>query len=473
MNNLASTPKLIENVIQNNYKGNNSNIIDINARKKNHLDDIKNKNEFYPTEIGQELIKVENKNGNKWAYVPEEDKFYFYDNKGFWKVQNVKYLMKLIRQILVASNPKWDKRNKKREVLSALKDLLMNKENYNKFTFSTNPNKELINLKNGMLDWRKDVLKEHNHEYYSQYQIPITYNPEANCTKWEKTMKEWIPAKETRMFLQEYVGYCLIPDTSMQIAVILTGSGSNGKSTFLDVLESLFGKNQLSNIPLNKLNNRFEVTYIKDKLVNICSDLNSNYISETGNIKRIIGGDTLRGEYKNGSGFDFKSFARMFFSANEIPLANDQTYGWYRRFEIIDFPNEFKKSDSNFDLYLKDKLKGELPGIFNWALKGLRRLKEKGEFTHSDQIKKAKKKYKKNNDSFEAFLDEMIELSADKFEVSHVVYDAYVKYCKDEGLKFTSRKKFTTKLKTLGIEVKNKHVNVKTERCYLGIGLLS
>jgi len=259
----------------------------------------------------------------------------------------------------------------------------------------------------------------------------------------------------------------------MQKAVILTGSGSNGKSTFLDVIENLFGKNQLANIPLKKINNKFEVTYIKDKLVNICSDLDSNFISETGNIKRVIGGDTLRGEYKNGAGFNFKSFARMFFSANEIPLANDQTYGWYRKFEIIDFPNEFKKSNSNFDLHLKDKLKGELQGILNWALKGLRRLKENDEFTHSDQIRKAKKNYKKNNDSFEAFLEEMIELSSDKLEVGRVVYKVYVKYCEDEGLEFTTRKKFTAKLKKLGIKAKNKHVDGKTQRCYLGLGLLS
>ena len=73
-------------------------------------------------------------------------------------------------------------------------------------------------------------------------------------------------------------------------------------------------------------------------------------------------------------------------------MSKDHSEGWHRRFEIIRFLNEFKKTDASFDLELEKKLRKELSRIFNWAIEGLRRLKRKGDFTKSDSIKQAKKR---------------------------------------------------------------------------------
>ena len=477
MNNLSylntNSREIIDALVQKEInKQSNSKVINI-ASGSDVFDKVKSKNEFSPTEIAKELIKLENDRGNHWAYVAEKDKFYFYDNDGYWRSRNMRYLSKLIRRILKLSNSKWDRKNKIREVLSALKDKLIDPLNIKRFDIGFNPNKKLINLENGMLDWRKGELFEHNHEYYSQIQIPIPYNPDAYCSKWKQYMKEWVPEKESRMVLQEYVGYCLIPDTSMQKAMFLTGSGSNGKSTFLEVISSLFGGNILSNIPLQKLQNRFEITEVENKLVNICSDIDSTNLNETGNVKTLISGEKLRGEYKHGASFDFTPVARLFFSANKLPTTSDKSFGWYRRFDIIEFPNQFNKGDSDHDPDLKYKLYNELPGIFNWALEGLKRLKTNKEFTHSKNIDKSKYEYETINDPVKSFINDMCNIGRNEYEIGKEVYSAYKNYCEDYGLKYLSRHKLTSRLKEFSIISDSKYVPslAKTERCYIGMSL--
>ncbi|MFW6015099.1 MAG: phage/plasmid primase, P4 family [bacterium] len=433
--------------------------------------DSDNEEKFYPTEIAKEVMKIEAIKGRKWAYVPETELLYMYDSKAYWRTKNNQYLMLSIREVLINKNPKWDKKYHKREVFEAFKDILISPINKSRFDAGENPNKELINVKNGMLDWKTDSLKEHHFEYYSQFQIPVDYKPDAECPKWNEVLKQWLPEKEARLFIQEFVGYCLIPDSTMHKAVILTGTGSNGKSTFLEVLTYLFGKKNLTNIPLHRLADRFETVNIRDKLVNICSDIDAIYLNETGILKTLIAGEPLRGEYKYGTSFDFRPVVRLIFSANEVPTSRDKTDAWYRRLEIVEFPNKFSKSDPGFDPDLKYKLLEELPGILNWSIEGLKRLKNSNAFTESEAIKKAKQEYERQNDSVIAFLEDCTEFPANSYEPGKRVYKEYIHYCQDSGLKPQSRRSFSSRLKDDGFNIKVIKINGKSTRCYYGLRL--
>jgi putative DNA primase/helicase len=429
--------------------------------------------DFLPSPIAREIIKQEKEKGRLWKYVAEKELFYLYNNTGYWKSANSQYLKKIIRKALYEYNSKWDKRHNVQEIIEAMKSLLLDPENVKLFDAGQNPNTRYINLKKGMLDWENDKLLSHDPEYYSQFQLPINYNPDQGCPNWKQALKQWVPEKEARQFLQEFVGYCLIPDTSMHKAVILHGTGSNGKSTFLNVLTSLFGEENLSSIPLHRLSERFETANIQDKLVNICPDIDPTYLKETGILKTMIAGEKLRGEYKYGASFDFNPVIKLIFSANEIPKARDKTEAWYRRFEIVKFPNKFRKTDPGFDPHLEEKLKKELPGILNWSIKGLKRLKEQRHFTQSKLIKEAKREYERENDTVVAFIEDMTDYPEENYEVGQEVYEEYQRYCEGAGMKYTSRRTFTSKLKKLGFEVKPKWSNGKTKRCYYGLKLIS
>ena len=432
---------------------------------------IVNNNDFFPTPLARDLIIKESKKGKFYRYVAEKEVFYHYGRKGYWKVANTQYLRKIIRRQLLSYNDKWDKKHNIEEVLEAMKDYLLHDVNINLFDVGINPDNVYINTKNGMFDWQKGILLPHDPNYYSQFQLNVKYDPKKECPLWQKSLKQWIPEREARLFLQEYAGYCLIPDTSHHKALFLMGSGSNGKSTFLNVLAALFGAENLSNIPLHRLSERFEIANIQDKLVNICADIDPTYLKKTGNLKTIIAGESVRGEYKYGASFSFIPVVRLIFSTNELPMSRDHSEGWYRRFEIVRFPNEFKKSDPGFDLDLEGKLIEETSGIFNWAVEGLKRLKRNSNFTQSDSIIQAKMDYEIENDSVVAFMEENTVQGEGYCEACSYIYREYVNYCEVTNLSPIGRNKFTSRIKSMGYAVKVKKTYGKPERHYCGFKL--
>lgn len=269
-----------------------------------------------------------------------------------------------------------------------------------------------------------------------------------------------MPDEDTRDFLQEFVGYCLLPDTSMQVALFLLGLGANGKSTFLDVLMKLFGEENLTSIPLNRLAERFETANLQSKLVNICSDIDPVYLQKTGLVKMIISGDRLRGEHKYRDSFEFRPVVRLIFSANELPTSSDKTEVWYRRLKIVDFPNKFSKEDGSGIPNFKNRLLYELPGIFNWALEGLRRFRKQGNFTKSSKVEAAKRMYEAENDSVASFAQERLkEVDVDNPEYvvpKKYLYREYKAFCEENRLKAVGRRKMVRRLKKMGFEEANR-----------------
>jgi len=434
-------------------------------------------NEFNPTMLGKKVVEDIEEKGNRWAYVLVEEKgsFYFYDGqKGYWEKESAENFKKEIREVLREDNEDWERKHKIEEVNDALKQsILADRKNLKRFDAGINPNLDLINCKSGMLDWRTGELKDHDPSYYSLFQIKADYDPVADCPKWEETLREWIDEEYTIKFLQEFAGYCLIPDTSHQKALILYGAGSNGKSVFLEVLNELLGPENCGGKSLSQINERFGHISIKDNLANICPDIDSTYLKSTGITKNIIRGEKITGEYKGKDLMDFTPICRLLFSCNELPKSRDKSDGWLRSFEIVKFKNKFKPTDPNFDPDLKEKLLNEKNGIFNWAIDGLRRLKKQGNFTLSDEIKEAKEGYQKENDTVRSFIDDVCELNPAATATTEYLFRTYLEYCDECNYKPVNRNRFVRTLKWLGLrkvrttfEVCKKHGKLNCDKCY-------
>ena len=408
--------------------------------------------------------------------VFEEDANYFYDGKnGVWQKRLKAYIKKDIRQLLLGYNPGLESKVKINEIFSALMDITASEENKELFDLSINSDLRYINLKNGMYDTDKQKLLDHDPKYYSICQIPVEYDSKAECGKWKAALKQWIPDKETIMFLQEYIGWCLIPETKFETAIILLGDGSNGKSTFIEVISRLFGKDNLSNTSLERLTqkskSRFEFANLKGKLVNINNDVAPRTIKQSSLIKTIISGQPEKAEKKYETSHDYRAVVRLIFAANRLPKALDPTKAWYRRFKIIRFPNTFESDDDCFDIDYKNKLYNELPGILNWALEGLHRLKQNNEFSTSDSIKKEKLKYKGVNDPIKSFYESKIVDSPGNTIDKKEIYGEYTKFCDHLDIKAETQHKITMRLKGYGVDDKRKSIEGETMRCYSGIRL--
>lgn len=418
------------------------------GKKAKKEDEIK----FFATPVAKRILEVEREKGYLWKYVESKGQFFCYDNTiGYWKQVLGEYLSQRVRQYLHQTHEDWDTTKHIKETIAALRDLLVDPEDDLHFDIGRNANLNILNLRNGMLDWKAGQILQHSPEHFSLIQLPVEYNPEATCPEWEKAIGEWIPDPGARLFIQEYAGYCLIPDTSYKLAVFLHGGGNNGKSMFLYGINKLLGEEATTAVPFHALADRFTITTLQNKLLNVADEMDGTYVSETGTLKALISGDPVKAEYKYGKSFFFSPVLKLLFSTNVLPKSGDRSEGWYSRFRFVVFPNKFAVNQS-YRIHMHAAIEKELSGILNWAVEGLKRLNAQGAFTNSESMEAMKREYRSENDSAMAFVNECLDVEADGNVNSGAMYAFYCTYCEESGLKAVSNREFSTRLKSAGIE---------------------
>lgn len=440
---------------------------------------------FRPTPIANAFFRNEEREGRLWCYSSRDGSFYKTQiDEGPWKRVDIEEIYKYVRNFIIDPNkggePTWDSQRHVRELVDASKALLL--DTTGDVIFDLGEQVELgqfdvlkyIHVANGLLDWETAELHPWDPEFHTTIQLPIEWEGiDAECPTWEDALEDWLPDKDTREFIQEYVGLCLIPDTRYRTAVFLYGEGSNGKGLFLDTVTKLFG-DALVAIPLNRLTSRFETGNLQNKLINICGDIDATYIKETGALKALIGGDILRGERKYSKSFDFRPVARLLFSANKLPKVADKTRAWYSRWKFIKFPNIFPVNPT-FKMKFTKAINKELPGILAWAVKGLLRLEASNKFTVSTPMKESEDQYKETNDSVLYFLSDccqQVEHDGKKTTYSQrALWRTYSEWCEQEGLKAVGMREFGRRVRNTGIDSGRRNIRSKTCMCMLGIQL--
>lgn len=335
-----------------------------------------------------------------------------------------------------------------------------------------NKRTDIINVKNGLLEWKTGVLHPHTPDYLSTIQLPITYNPQQKAPNVMKFISEIVP-NDAIPTLYEWFGYSMIPSTRYEKALILTGSGANGKSKFLELYQLFLGNKHVSNVALQDLeNNRFTVAQLQGKLANVYSDISSQGMEKTDAFKTVTSGDRITAEYKGTQGFEFTPFARLTFSANELPRTTDLSDGYFRRLLIVDFPNKFGVNGLKKDPHIMDKLstEEELSGLLNIALEGLRRLESNGTFTENESTIKGIEKYKRDVNPMISFLEECCTLEEEAVASKKELYETYVQWSHNSGLKPLGKIRFYRRLEQ-DHKLKEYRPSPKSPFHYRGIGL--
>ncbi len=307
------------------------------------------------------------------------------------------------------------------------------------------PDPRYINVRNGRLDWMTRTLEPHAPVHFETVQLPVEYDPTAQCPAFDRYLDTTLDA-DVIPLVEEIMGYCTIPDTRFEKAVMLKGEGENGKSVFLDTLAALLGTDNVSNVALQDLEeNRFRVAELYGKLANTFADLDARALHSSSMFKTLVTGDPITGERKFKDPFTFRPYARLLFSANRVPPSHDRTYAFYRRWLIIPFERSFKGRQA--DKSLRAKLRQELPGIFNRAVRGLHRLFANEAFTEPVAVQEALKAYVRSNDNVRVFVDECVEVDAQQSITKKEFYCVYEKWCDDCGERAISQKALKDALK--------------------------
>jgi len=324
-----------------------------------------------------------------------------------------------------------------------------------------NSEPRLLNLKNGLLDTRTRELKPHSPDVFSTIRIPVAYDPNANCPRIKQFFAEVLDPHDIPV-IEELFGYALIADYSIQRAFLFIGDGSNGKSTLLRLLQTFIGKDNCSTVPWRALEySRFASSRLDGKLLNVYADLPTRSMDSTGAFKMLTGGDTISAEKKFKDGYSFVNFARLVFSANKPPrILDEDSYAFWRRWIIINFPNQFSENDPRTDPDILSKLttEGELSGLLNLALDGLERLLANSRFSYSKTVDETESYYLRASDPVYAFVDDCCELDPDAVTSKDDLFEAFKNYCKENKTPLMNRDSFAKAIKN------NPHFKVNLTR---------
>jgi putative DNA primase/helicase len=208
--------------------------------------------------------------------------------------------------------------------------------------------------------------------------LPIKYNPGAKCHNILRYLGQVLHPQDVFTAMQIF-GYILLKSSKFEKAFMLFGSGNNGKSVFIKLIESFAGKQNTSHVALQDLDgDRFASADLYGKLVNVFADLMAVKLSSTGNFKTLVSGDSIRAQHKYDQPFSFRNHSKFVFSANRIPDSDDTSHAYYKRWLILTFEKTFTEGTKDTDLIRKLTTPEELSGLLNLALVGLKQLEKDG-----------------------------------------------------------------------------------------------
>ena len=326
-----------------------------------------------------------------------------------------------------------------------------------------------VAFNNGVYDFTTGQLMPHDPELMLLHGHDYNLKMQGEAVK----TKQWLAdlMGESITYIMEMIGSCFYHGMPFQELTILSGDGSNGKSTLLNHITSMLGMTNISSVALEQFadkNNRFATSQVYLKEANIFADIDSKYLDKVSVIKALTGDDTILIEFKNKNPFSYKSFAKLIFSANELPSLKVNTHGDTRRFKIV--PLDTKITQAFISQHDLKAVEREIPRFAYECIEMFRKALERGHTSESERMAEVKEQWLERNNPVERFLKE--ECSFDEKDAGHsatYVYSRYRTYCMNEGIKVLSKQKFIPLVEKQGYSYVRTMKNGKREWRFKGL----
>jgi putative DNA primase/helicase len=310
----------------------------------------------------------------------------------------------------------------------------------------------LFNVQNGELDLRTGQRRDHQRSDLITKLAPVQYDADAQCPLWLRFLERVMDSNADLIgYLQRVVGYSLTGDVREHCLWFFHGAGANGKSTFLGTVLALVGDYGIQAVPellmqrahdqhpterADLFGRRFVATIETDEGKRMAESL----------MKQMTGGDKIRARKMRQDFFEFAPTHKIFLAANHKPVVRGTDFAVWRRIKLVPFTVTIPEDEKDKELPVK--LKGELPGILAWAVRGCLEWQRNG-LGEPDEVRQATADYQAEQDTLSGFLEECCFQNPEARCKSSALFAAYQDW---SGDKVVTAKAFSVKLKTKGYE---------------------
>lgn len=303
--------------------------------------------------------------------------------------------------------------------------------------------RDVIALRNGLLDTATRRLLPPTPSFFTLNALDFDYAEDApRPVLWHRFLTDiWsdeaapgVVDDDTIATLQEWFGYLIKADTSLQKMLFLIGPTRSGKGTTVRILGRLVGEQNLAGPTLGSLTGQFGLGPLYGKSVAVISDARLSGRADTSVIVErllsITGEDVQTVDRKHLRQVDAKLGTRIVIASNELPKLNDASGALVNRMILIRFTKSFLgKEDPN----LTDKLVAELPGILLWALDGLDRLRERGRFVQPPSSAELIQDMAELSSPISAFVRDRVVLDKTATTPIKEAFQEWKRWCEDHG----------------------------------------
>ena len=266
-----------------------------------------------------------------------------------------------------------------------------------------------LNCRNGTLDLKTGELRQHKKSDYITRLVNIDYDPAAVCPTFDAFINRIMQGNPNLVnYVRRFIGYCLTGETTEQTLVFFYGTGANGKTTLLTIIEQLLGdfSSTSSADLLMQRDHRGtgnDLAALRGARVASISEFNDSEQLDEARIKTLTGGDSVSCRFLYGEFFSYRPQFKIILVGNHKPRIRGRDLGIWRRIHLLPFKEQIPESER--DPHLVEKLRAELPGILAWAVRGCLEWQEAG-LVAPDEIKNEVQEYKHSEDILSQWIEE-------------------------------------------------------------------
>ncbi len=325
----------------------------------------------------------------------------------------------------------------------------------------------LLGVANGVVDLRTGKLLPVQRTQFITRHSPVMFDATASCPLFLTFLDQVTGGDKTKMsYLQRVVGYTLTGMTTEQCLFFLYGSGANGKSVFLNVVRELLGSELARQTPsetlmIKKSGGTNDIARLQNVRAVIANEVEDGSLLAESLVKQMTGGEHLTARFHYQEFFEFLPKFKLFIAGNHKPVIRGRDNGIWRRVRLIPFETVFPKAQQ--DANLQQKLRAELPGILNWAIKGCLEWQSK-ELAEPKVITDAVDAYRKEMDVLGAWQTDCCTLGPLLETKASAAYQSYKYWAEQNGYRPMANATFGRELMTMFKRVARKEGNF-----YLGI----